>query len=491
MLKRNAVFSLVLALALFFCLAGPANAEDRPISIGTLEEIYNYIQTLYINKPDSDALIRGAIDGLIGELDDPYTEYMPPQELEDFSGTLDGDYVGVGIQLQPGENYPKVVGTIENTPASKADIKPGDLIVKVDGVDIAKEPLGKVVQKIRGPEGTKVRITIRREGKADFDIELNRANINTPTVTGKMLDEEIGYVKISSFGSHTPREFRKELAGLVQQGAGKLVLDLRDNPGGILQAAVQISGSFIDSGRVVVSTVDRSGKEEEYRSEEKPFLKGMPVVVLINKNSASASEILAGALQDYGAATLIGGQTYGKGTVQVIIPLKEGGALKLTIAKYYTPKERVIDGTGLSPDVQVLTPGLAVPVALNFFKHPVKNTVNLELGKTEAQVNGSAVSLRQTAMRRSDEIYLPLRFVFEALGYRVDWQPDNGSVKVTGDGFDLSFYPGDGITTSGGKKLDGAQPVLYEDGVNYIPVSDLTLLGINVKINGGNVTIEK
>lgn len=491
-MRKTTLLALILALVFTFCFAGTSLAAENPAaSADTFEEILNHIETLHISKPDSDTLVKGAIEGLIDSLNDPYTEYMPPAYLKDFNGSLDGDYVGVGMQLQPGEKYPKVVDTIENTPAREAGITSGDLVIKVDGVDVSKEPLGKVVQKIRGPEGTKVRLTIRREGAEDFEVELARANINTPTVYGKILDDGIGYIRINTFGAHTAGEFRKSLASLIEQGATKLILDLRDNPGGILQSSVRISSNFVERGQVVVSTVDRNGKRMEYRTEEAPIGKGMSVAVLVNHNSASAAEILAGALQDYGTATLIGGQTYGKGTVQVVLPLKAGGALKLTAAKYHTPKDRVIDGTGLGPDIQVLTPGLHVAMAQRYLKKLASNKLIIETGKSEVLVNGSAVQLRQTAVQRSGATYLPLRFVFEALGYRVDWQSASGSIKITGYQSEAVFYPDDGRLTLGGQNVPGAEPLLIEEGATYIPVSDLGLLNINVKLDGSNITIEK
>lgn len=492
MLRKNTLLVLFLSFFLAFFLAGPSlAAENTAIGTDTFEEILDYVQTLHISSPDSDTLVRGAIEGLLDSLKDPYTEYLPPAELEDFSGSLDGDYVGVGLHLQPGERYPKVLDAIERSPASEAGIKPGDLVIKVDGVDISQESLGKVVQKIRGPEGTKVHLTIRREGAADLELELARANINTPTVNGKIMDDGIGYIRINTFGVHTAGEFKKSLDSLIQQGAKKLILDLSDNPGGILQAAVRISGNFIESGQVAVSTVDRSGKRLEYRTEEAPIAKGLPVVVLVNHDSASASEILAGALQDFGVATLIGGQTYGKGTVQAVIPLEAGGALKLTIAKYHTPKDRVIDGTGLSPDIQVLTPGLSVAVAQRYLTQTGKNTVVIDADKPDAWVNGSAVQLRQPAVQRLGATNLPLRFVFEALGCRVDWLAYDESIKITGSKSEIVYYPGDGRFTLGGQNVPGAEPLLYEDGNAYIPVSDLSLLNINVKLDGSNISIEK
>jgi len=490
-LKRNPVAGLVLVLLLLLCFAVPAAAESQDAGIHTFEEVYDYIRTMHISKPDPGDLMRGAVDGMIDRLEDPYTEYLSPEDLKDFSSVIDGDYVGVGVQLLPGEEYPEVTGIIENSPASKSDIRPGDLIIRVDGADVAKESLNRIVQKIRGPENTKVRLTIRRKDVGDFEVELVRSDIDLPTVNGRMLSGDIGYVRINTFGYSSAKEFERTVADLVRQGADKIMMDLRDNPGGVLQSAVNICGNFVDTGTLVVSTVDRNGGKTEYRTEESPVFKGLPVAVLINTNSASASEILAGALQDYGAALLLGSRTYGKGTVQAVIPLEEGGALKLTVAKYYTPKDRVIDGAGLVPDRQVLTPDLQVPVAMSFLSRLEKNVVVFDLEKNEVQLNGNPVPFRQkTFQSSSGEVYLPLRFVFEALGYRVDWRPDN-SVMVTGNGSGMIFNPGDGIVSSGGRNVEGAEPLLYEDGTNYVPVSDLTLLGLNVKVDGGKVTVEK
>lgn len=493
-MRKTALLSLALIFILFFsvCSAVPGFAAvDQSTDLQSLEEILDYVDLLYINEPDKDTLVRGAIEGLLDTLKDPYTVYLSPEELKDFRSFIEGDYAGVGIQLQPGENYPKVVNTIEGTPASAAGIKPGDLVVKVDGIDISNEPLGKVVEKVRGPEGTKVRLTIRREGLShDVDFEMVRANITMPTVSGRILNGDIGFIRINTFSELTKDEFKRTLEGLINQGAKKLILDLRDNPGGILQSAVDISGNFIEPGQVVVSTVDRKGKLEEYRTEGNPVGKGMPIVVLVDQNSASASEALAGALQDYGLATLIGGQTYGKGTVQVVIPLKAGGALKITTARYHTPKDRVIDGVGLSPDIQILTPYLSLAVAQRYLNHEPKNIITFETGKSEAIVNGTAVRSGQVIQRQGVS-YLPLRLMFEALGYRVDWQPVDGAIRVTGYQTEALFHTRDGRFAIGGQDYPATEPLLYVDGETYLPDSVLNLFGIGVKQEGSKITIEK
>ena len=201
-----------------------------------------------------------------------------------------------------------------------------------------------------------------------------------------------------------------------------MILDLRNNPGGYLQAAVQVAGNFLEPGELVVSTVDRKGVRTEYRTEETPVFKGGDVVVLVNEYSASAAELLAGALQDHGVAVLLGSRTHGRGTVQGLISLDSGGALKITQARYHTPKDRIIDGQGLAPDVQVLTPGLQIVAARRYLEQPEKVTITFELDSPEAFVNGESVVLLYPVIQRSGEIYLPLRFVMESCGWRVDWQ---------------------------------------------------------------------
>ncbi len=492
MLKR-ALLSLALGLILFFSVSivppGCASAY-QPLDIGILEEVIDDVNFFYIKEPDQDALVQGAIKGLLESLKDPYTEYLSPEDFKYFSSFVEGDYVGIGVQIQPGIDYPRVINTFEGTPASAAGIKAGDLVIKVNGKDILGEPLGKVVEQITGQAGTKVRLTIRREGQKDIDLEMVRSSIYTPTITSRIVEGDIGLIRIYVFGDSTKDEFEKALVGLISQGARKLILDLRDNPGGMLQSAVGITSIFVEPGQVAVSTVDRSGERDEYLTSGEPAGKGMPVVVLVDENSASASEALAGALQDYGLATLIGGKTYGKGTVQVIIPLDGGGALKITTARYHTPKDRVIDGTGLTPDIQILTPYLPQAVAQRYLKNAAVNIITLETDKTGSTVNGIEVKSGRVIQRQGAS-YLPLRLMFEALGYRVDWQQADESIKVTGFQREALFYPGDGRFTMNGQDYPQAAPLLTVDGETYFQDTILNLFGISEKQEGSKITFEK
>jgi len=489
--KAFLAFVLVLTLALTFGFMAPGlEAESPAVGGETFEEIFSYIQSLHISSPDTGDLQQGAIKGLMESLNDPYSEYLLPEQLSSFNEALDGEYVGVGVQLQPDENYPRVLSTMEGSPAAAAGIRPGDLVIKVDGTDISNEPLGEIVQKIRGPEGARVDLTIRRVGASDMDFQLIRASISTPTVSGNMLDESTGYIRIATFGEPTDAEFRKILSELIRQGAANLILDLRDNPGGMLQSAVKITSSFIAPGQVVVSTVDRNGEQVEYRAEDFPIGRNLNLAVLVNQNSASAAEIVAGALQDHGAATIVGERTYGKGTVQAMIPLKAGGALKLTISRYHTPNDRVIDGTGLEPDIKVVSPNLVLPMARSCLSPKVKNTVYLKIGGQEADVNGFNVPGVQV-IQQQGVVYLPLRFVFEALGYRVDWLAADNSVKVSKSGLEAIISPGSGTIGINRQNYPLAGPIKFEGSETYISLQDLKPFKVSIVFEEGKILIEK
>lgn len=490
MRKFFIVFALVMIMAGVF--AGPCLAGEQPAA-GTeiLTEIMDRLQRYHISDPDPDTMIEGAIEGILHTLHDPYTEYMSPERLEDFNISLDGEYVGVGLQLQPGDKYPLVVGVIANTPAEKAGLKIKDQIIKVDGADVGGQLLSAVVQKIRGPQGTTVTLTVRREGMADFDLTLTRDDIDMPTVSWEVLDDGAGYIRINKFGTGTGTEFRSALTSLRQQDVTGLILDLRDNPGGILEEAVQVTSNFVAPGKLVVSTKDRNGTLQEHKTEGKAAGLGLRTVVLVDAHSASAAEILAGALQDYGVATLIGSATYGKGTVQFVIPLRSGGALKVTVAEYHTPKGRTINGIGLGPDLQVLTPELQLAAARSFLRQPKKNVVQFDTGKTQALVNGVPVGITRSVIQDNGVTYLPLRFAFEALGYEVNWQSADNSVKITGYDTDVRFGTEDGRTVVNGQVSAGGAPLLFKDAVTYIPLSALNIFDINYETEGNKLILKK
>ena len=358
-MKKKTVFLLVVATAVvtlnatifaFYALMGfnAQKTKDVLRFFGALR----FIETQYVRDVDYTNLIDGAISGMVKTLDDPHSIYLDPKMYELMRSHTEGSFGGVGIVMGFKDNKITVISVMEGTPSEAAGIKTGDEIIAVDGTPTNEIEPEEVVLHIRGEIGTDVTLKIRRAGEEDRDYVVRRATIQVHTVAGQMLPDTdgIGYIRIASFSEHTADEFKDAYHALENEGVKGMIIDLRENPGGLVTSCVAIANMVVPKGPVV-SVVQKDGRREEYESElsEEKY----PLVVLIDGNSASASEILAGALQDTGAATIVGQTSYGKGSVQVILPLYDDDALKLTIAKYYTPSGRSIDGTGIEPDVRV------------------------------------------------------------------------------------------------------------------------------------------
>ena len=311
---------------------------------------YRFIETKYVNDTDDVKLIDGAIDGMVKSLNDPHSNYLSPKMYKTLMEQTEGSFAGIGVVIgMDNEQKIHIVGIMENSPGQKAGLQEGDEILAVDGVPVTQMAFDEVAAHVRGQAGTDVVLTIMRDN-ANQDITITRDNIKLKTVGHKMLDNNIGYIQIVSFSEDTANEFNEAYNDLKNQGMKALVLDLRNNPGGLLTTCVEIAKKLVPKGEIV-SIVDKQGNKETYSSSlEAPEY---PLAVLINKNSASASEILSGAIQDTKAGTIIGNTSYGKGSVQTILPMFEDDAVKLTIAKYYTPSGRSIDGTGITPDIEI------------------------------------------------------------------------------------------------------------------------------------------
>ncbi|WP_246105327.1 S41 family peptidase [Sporomusa termitida] len=307
------------------------------------------VKARYVEEVPVETLMAGSIKGMVNSLNDPHSIYMDAKMFKEFMIETEGSFGGVGIVIGTKDKLLTVVAPIEGTPGEKAGIKSGDQILKIDGQDTKDLALDEAVSKIRGPEGSKVVLTILR-GQELQEYTLTRSNIQIKTVAGRMLENNIGYIRIAMFNENTGNDFIHKLQELEQEGLQSLVLDLRDNPGGLLDESVKVASQFVPKGPVV-SVVTRDGHRETH-SSHLPAAK-YPVAILVNGGSASASEIVAGAAQDTGVGTLIGTKTYGKGSVQTVIRLDEGSAIKLTIAKYLTPKDRAINGVGIEPDIQL------------------------------------------------------------------------------------------------------------------------------------------
>lgn len=318
-------------------------------------EVRSLLYKLYDGKIDDNTLVEGAIKGMTSALNDPYTVFMNQKEYEAFNNQTQGSYSGVGIQIEVKDNNIVVLSTFEGSPAKKAGVLPGDIIEKVNGTDVNGKEYDKAVTMMKGKEGTEVTITILRNLKDTYTYTVKRGTIALETVSGEMITDKIGYIKLSMFDENTGKNFDKKLGELQKSGAQALILDLRQNPGGLLTTCVDVASNFIPKDKVIVSTIDKNNKKSEYVSKGGTAI-GMPLVLLTDGNTASASEIVSGAVRDYKIGTLVGEKTFGKGVVQTLIGTGDGTALKVTMAKYYTPNGENIQKIGIEPDITVKYP---------------------------------------------------------------------------------------------------------------------------------------
>src|SRR5688572_20406630 len=338
------------------------HAGETYEELKTFSEVLNQVQKHYVDETKPKDLIQGAIRGMLSTLD-PHSAYMTPEMYKEMQVETRGEFGGVGIQIGVKDNRLAVIAPIEGTPAYRAGIKAGDFIIKVNDDPTKDLTLMDAVQKMRGPKGSKVNLTIQRDGTTDpLVFTLVRDTIKIESVKSKVIDNTIGYVRLTQFQEATGRDLGRALKQFKEQKVQGTVLDLRNNPGGLLTAAVDVSEQFVGNGKLIVYTKGREGKKDEWFSKTKETLEDSPMIILVNEGSASASEIVAGALQDWGRAVIVGTTSFGKGSVQTILPLGDGSGLRLTTAKYYTPKGRSIQSTGITPDI-VIKPQPATQVA--------------------------------------------------------------------------------------------------------------------------------
>lgn len=321
-----------------------------------LFQVRDVLYKLYDGEIDEDALVEGAIKGMTNSLNDPYTVFMNKKEFSDFNEKNEGNYVGVGLQVAAKDEDIVVIAVFAGSPAEKAGIKPGDKIKKVADTDVSGKDLEKAVALMKnGKVKERVDITLDREGKGLYTTEVYRDTIVMQTVAGEMIDGNIGYIQISMFDEHTGDAFTEKLQELKDSGAKGIVLDLRQNPGGLLKECINVVSNFVEKDKIITSTIDKYDKKTPYNSKGGIAI-GMPLVVLTDENTASASEIVAGAVRDYKIGTLIGTTTFGKGVVQTVLEMDEGTGLKVTISKYYTPNGENIHKKGIAPDIEVTIP---------------------------------------------------------------------------------------------------------------------------------------
>jgi len=336
-----------------------AAAADTYRQLNLFGDIFERVRADYVEKPDDSKLVESAINGMLNGLD-PHSSYMDPKNFRDMQVQTRGEFGGLGIEVTMEDGVVKVVAPIDDTPAAKAGIRAGDLITQLDDDAVQGLTLNQAVEKMRGPVGTKIRLKVMRKGaEKPLEVTIERAVIRVRSVRSRMEGEDVGYIRVTQFNEQTTDGLKKAISDIATQTPGDklkgFVVDLRNNPGGLLDQAISVSDAFLERGEIV-STRGRNAEEtQRFNARAGDLTKGKPVIVLINGGSASASEIVAGALQDHKRATLVGTRSFGKGSVQTIIPLGGGnGALRLTTARYFTPSGRSIQAKGISPDIEVL-----------------------------------------------------------------------------------------------------------------------------------------
>ncbi len=369
-MRRAGLIAAAVATVLMFSLhqdvsAAATNGSETYKELNLFGEVLEVVRADYVGKVSDEKLVEGAINGMLTSLD-PHSNYMNTRDFNDMKVQTRGEFGGLGIEVSMENGLVKVISPIDDTPAARAGLKPGDVITQLDGQPVQGMTLPQAVEKMRGPINSDIKLTIRRKGRAPFDVKLTRAEIRVQSVRSHLIDKDIGYIRITSFTEQTDVGLNNAMKNLKQQAGGNLrgvVLDLRNNPGGLLDQAVAVSDAFLDKGEIVSTRGRRADDAQRYNAQPGDIADGLPMAVLINGGSASASEIVSGALKDHHRAVLIGTRSFGKGSVQTIIPLPGHGAMRLTTARYYTPSGRSIQDEGIEPDIVVAAAKIELPPA--------------------------------------------------------------------------------------------------------------------------------
>ena len=359
-MKRSGILAAVVTTLILFSLrqdvgAATSNSTETYKQLNLFGEVFERVRAEYVDDVSDDSLVESAINGMLTSLD-PHSNYLNTKNFNDMKVQTRGEFGGLGIEVSMENGLVKVVSPIDDTPAAHAGLRPGDLITHLDGDPVQGMTLPEAVEKMRGPVSSEIKLTIRREGKDPFDVKLVRATIKIQSVRSHLEGDNIAYVRITTFNEQTDVGLNNAMKNLKQQAGGKLlgvILDLRNDPGGLLDQAVAVADAFLEKGEIVSTRGRRSEDAQRYNARPGDIAAGLPIAVLINGGSASASEIVAGALQDHHRAILLGTRSFGKGSVQTIIPLPGHGAMRLTTARYYTPSGRSIQAKGIEPDIVV------------------------------------------------------------------------------------------------------------------------------------------
>lgn len=446
--------SVVLTLTLLLPSASAVTAADvKDADAARTKEVMELIETNHVSAPAKEQLAGKSINEMIETLHDPYTVYFTPEDLKRFESSLENNYVGIGVRISNEKEGLFIAEVFDGSPAKKSGMLAGDQVTAVDGVSIEGLSLDDVTSKIMGPEGTKVVITVKR-GQESVVLNMSRQTIQLPVVTHKRFDPGVGYIRVTGFSSEADEETAAQLADLKQQGINSLILDLRDNPGGLVDTAQNMAKLFVKEG-ILIHTKNKNNVDEPVKftnGTTQPF----PVYILVNENSASASEVLTGALQDYNvAAKVIGMNTFGKGSVQTLFPLTEGGALKVTIEEYLTPKLRKVNKVGLKPDIEV---DGDVPQLVTALHEAGIGKVSVALNKSGVTVNQIPVDDYFNVVKDNGQLYVPTRLLTALLGGNIVWNGETQSVDITAYGSMHSYQA-------------AAGELLLQNGSSYVNVN--------------------
>jgi len=454
--KKRAVNHIISSIMLIFIIIMSTSIPVMASGDDVLPEIRELIENLYVDPVPAEVLNAPTVAETLKRLDDPHTSYFTDEEYQDFIGNIDMRFSGIGIIIEAEAEGVKVISVITGSPAEEVGLESGDVLIRAAGQSLAGFSSDEAVTLLRGIEGSTVQVKVKR-GAEIWDVKITRRDIHVPTVTGDVLSGHIGYLNLNSFGSDTASEFRKEVELLKLQNVDAWIVDLRDNGGGFLSSAIDLAGFFIGP-EVVVRIKDRSGDLYPFKSSDSGLLLGEDIIFLTNEYSASASEVLAAAVRDAQKALIIGTTTYGKGTVQTLFPLSNGGVLKMTVNRFYSPLGHEIDKVGVNPDVTIQDADSLRAAELMFEEH----TVALMKGRTPNYWEAWGELLKSEAERESAESYsgyypdyrkvselseVPLdkKFTINFAG-EVDWQSvNNTSVELinsaTGERISSTFEP--------------------------------------------------
>ena len=354
-MKEKFILVLLIMTSLNFSkIRFAANDENIYDKIDLFGEVLDKINKEYVEEINQGHAMDAAINGVLQSLD-PYSAYMSPETYKEMETETSGKFGGLGIEVGMEFGVVKIITPMDGSPAEKEGVKAGDYIVKINGIQVQGKTLSEAVELMRGPVGSNLEITIRRKGvKKALVFEITREIIEVKSVKSKIIDENIGYIRLTAFNENSSKQIKNKIKKFKKNKINKYILDLRNNPGGLLSQAIKISDFFLNNGEIVSTKSRKSSENRKYFAKKGDIIDGETLVVLINYGSASASEIVAGALKDHKRAIVIGNNSYGKGSVQSVMPLKNKGAIRLTISKYYLPSGKSISGTGIEPDIEII-----------------------------------------------------------------------------------------------------------------------------------------